>query len=645
MPFNHIGFRLLPLCLALLFGAQGIPDAHAQKARDKYSQTVVREQMDELGWSPPGVESGTIRPLEKATPAGNALLEVRFEAGDGRLKKGVPIFPDGKPVVLHDDGKDHDDKAGDGVFSAVVQFNFKELGPQAQVAAAQASKAKPQAIFRGREIIGVESKKLVADRAARLASFQNTARILEARSRINLLALPVTVSPASVDPARSLMVTDLSVVRDPLRTLNPCDGSGAPDGKWTFKHLVTQMVDGTGVDPADFVEDWLGQWLAVQTVSSGFSAPVRAPMGPLILDKWPRTLSGKLDLDKPPFRLSAIVNRMDLGSNPVYGGGSAGEGRFVFGVWDRDAGCKLLPFSVILEYGVPRKGCNAIRDWAKDWVALSAIPFGSVYNQALEDITEKFAKAGAGPGKPNGSALNQLRTNENALNSLWELREFRISDSSHLLFEDTVKQTPDETLNNTAVIADFVNQNAASILLDKHVVPNLFPDPPPTPFMAARSLVSPGQLQTHFRAPGINDNQARFHFSLNTCTACHIRETGTNDISGTPASNNAFLHVDPRNMPAKLSRFLTGSTASISDSPDIFQVDDPVLAGVQHGFNDLDLRRQKLANTAGSSCFRFIHVTPHRFFDRFAPLLMGQTPPQIDDPRFSNLNDPVRMPH
>ena len=51
--------------------------------------------------------------------------------------------------------------------------------------------------------------------------------------------------------------------------------------------------------------------------------------------------------------------------------------------------------------------------WANAWHALGALPFPSEeYNAALQAITERFAGRGAMPGRPNGSALNQLRTNE-----------------------------------------------------------------------------------------------------------------------------------------------------------------------------------------------------------------------------------------
>jgi hypothetical protein len=401
------------------------------------------------------------------------------------------------------------------------------------------------------------------------------------------------------------------------------------------------MTAGTGVDPADFVEQWLRLWQSNQPVSSGFIAAQRPAIDAKVLIPWPKTAAGKLDLDRSPFRLAAIVNRIDLAENLVYGGGSAGEGRFVFGVWDRtQVGCVMMPFSVIFEYGVKKSGCHQLRDWAQQWVALSSLPLGSPqYNQALEQITEQFAKAGADPSKPNGSALNQLRTNEIALDQPWELREFKIDGNSHKLFEDTTKQTPDESLNNGAEVAQYVNTNAAAIKLDRHVVPDKFPGS--SKFMAASSLASPGQLNTHFRAPGIADNDARFHFSLNTCSACHIRETSTN---GSPGGNNAFLHVDPRPMPASLSRFLTGSTPSVTDSPDPFSVTDPVVPATLHQFNDLERRRQKLASLAGSNCLRLILVPPRRLID-LIPRPDPERPRPPIDPRLDGLNDPVRMTH
>src|SRR6185369_6645455 len=122
-----------------------------------------------------------------------------------------------------------------------------------------------------------------------------------------------------------------------------------------------------------------------------------------------------------------------------------------------------------------QNGCSGARAWAQQWMNLNTLQLGSPqYNAALEAITEQFAKAGADPSKPNGSALNQLRTDEIAIGSPWQLREFHIaasdSDAGHLR-EVTVKQTPDLSLNNSAAVADYVNQNAAAIKAQQHTVP------------------------------------------------------------------------------------------------------------------------------------------------------------------------------
>jgi hypothetical protein len=600
----------------------------------------------DLAWSPPAVEAATIQALERETPAGNAVLEVRFER-DKRLGRTVPIYPDGERVLLRDDGQGGDAKAGDGVFSAVVKFDFKELSEQAAVAARQMEKPAPQLIFRGRQVVGIEDEKLLHERLERAAALRDVDKVVRTRMKFDLDVLVSTVSTASVDPERSLVVTAPDVVADPTRTVNPCTGAGNASGKWTFKHLVTEMTAGTGIDPADFTEKWLKLWLTSQPIAGGFSAAPRPEMATKVLDVWPR-VGGKLDLDRTPFRLAAIVNRIDLGNNPVYGGGSAGEGRFVFGVWDRAANsCNLMPFSVIFEYAIPRSGCHSIREWAKSWVALSSLALGSPqYNAALEAITEEFAKAGASSAKPNGSALSQLRTNENALKQLWELREFRISSRSHLLFEDTTKQTPDETLNGTTTLGAYINANAAKILQDKHTVP--LQEPAGSPFLATSARASGSQLDTHFEGRNVANNDARFHLSLNACTACHIRETGTTDPSST--TNNAFLHVDPRSMPARLSRFMTGATPSIQDSPDFFKVVDAFDAAHQiqppaiREFNDVDRRRQKLASIAGSNCFRLILVPPLRLIERI-PRIPPEGPLPPVDPRLSGLNDPLRMTH
>jgi hypothetical protein len=397
---------------------------------------------------------------------------------------------------------------------------------------------------------------------------------------------PQWVTQQEVDAGASLLVTDGKVVGDPTRTIDPCTGTGAPFGKWSFAHLM-QQLSGTN-DPALVTERWLGQIKTATTVN-GVTVPPRPVVGSAILDPWPRTPVGGLDLAKSPFRLLAIVNRIDLAENLSYGAGSGGELRFVFAGVKRGRTCTPLRFAVIFEYAVPRSGCASLRDWARAWVDLATHPLGSpAYNAALEALTEQIVRAGAGSGRPNGSLLAQLRTNEIAFLDLasntgtaeWELREFRL-DTAGFLTGQTVRRTPRPELNRTQTLADWVNANGSAELLDQY--------PPGTPFAGAHARMSSG---TFWQGPTASSIafERRHVFSLNTCSGCHARETDT-----------AFTHVSPTAAVGSplLSGFLTGITVA-----------DPVAPGVTRSFGDLLRRRTVLAGFANQNCLLHLFHVP-----------------------------------
>src|SRR5262249_10474469 len=156
-----------------------------------------------------------------------------------------------------------------------------------------------------------------------------------------------------------------------------CTGTGTQMGPWTFGRLMQEMANepATGTRPGDFVEHWLQEWTQDQTINT-WNVLARATAQNFI-DAWPRLPDGQLDLAQAPFRLLAIVNRIDLRSNTAHGGGSAGEARFVFGFLDCDEtlpGSFELPQStVILEYGIDKDNCFAVRDWARQWRALGTM--------------------------------------------------------------------------------------------------------------------------------------------------------------------------------------------------------------------------------------------------------------------------------
>ena len=162
----------------------------------------------------------------------------------------------------------------------------------------------------------------------------------------------------AVDIERVLMITDLKVVEHPVYT-NP----KSPTPYWTFKHLMTQMSG--KVPPSKFVENWLNQWLEDQTVGHGV-AIARSAMNDLIIDPWREASGGgKLDLNKAPFKLLAIVNRMDLRSVNDNQVRSAGEGRLVFGTLDAEGKPLGSGFYIIFEYNLPASNLHELNQWVR----------------------------------------------------------------------------------------------------------------------------------------------------------------------------------------------------------------------------------------------------------------------------------------
>lgn len=293
-----------------------------------------------------------------------------------------------------------------------------------------------------------------------------------------------------------------------------------------------------------------------------------------------------------PFRLLGIVLRLDLrGAGGPYGGGEAGEGRFVFSL--HDGNCNNKPMTLILEYKVPLSGCIAVRDWAQKWKAIAT---STNYNADLAALTQVFSAAGANPAAPNQSAISQIRTNEFLPGSpLWEMREFVLPRGGGFLQETDVKQEPDTGWNNTPLLADYLNNNWPQLVGPppaQHTIPLNYNG---NPFRGASSPVpqlwnAPAALLTVpttpspiTPAPATIRDDALFQLALNTCSGCHQVETGT-----------PFAHLDyntPVAVPAILSGFLTG-----------ISLPDPRNGAVMRHFNDLARRALDLDHVAAMSC-------------------------------------------
>jgi hypothetical protein len=386
---------------------------------------------------------------------------------------------------------------------------------------------------------------------------------------------------------QSLLVRDTKVVENPSRTFNPCSGVGTPMGKWTFGHLIKEMANEpvTGLDPSKIALGWLREWGVNKTVNGDIIG--RRPEQPLLIP-WEEAGGGRnqpLDLSMAPFKLLAIVNRIDLWDDLDQGGHGAGELRFVFGAVDLENNCAPLDFTVIFEYQVPRETCQERVTWAQMWARLSMLELGSQrYNAVLEALTERVVKAGANPNMlPNQSSLNSLLSNESFLGQARELRAFKLGDDigRGTLVSVPVKQSPNDQLNRSATLVDYINQNEASILARNYTIPETFNG---SPFQGGANLVFPS---THWNGPRngplVNNNEARHIFSLNTCSGCHARETG---IQG-------FAHIKPApfGTVADLSGFMTG-----------IDVVDPVDRVTVRHFDELERRTLELEDIRKTSC-------------------------------------------
>jgi hypothetical protein len=576
--------------------------------------------------------------IQRATSQyGNALLTVTLSQADLDAKRldGTSEFINlgdaAEPVLLRDDGQGGDRAAGDGVFSGFASIDDAELTARSQSDQAAISANQGAAIpaFSGRVSTGstaVAAFDLAGYNAGRAVRFDPAVAYVHGATAVGTatatshepssLVAKVVVPGTNIFQDRVLMIRDLGVVQDPTRTYNPCTDTGNSSGVWTFNHLITEMANqsASGIDPADFAENWLKNWTVNQTIN-GHVVPARANMTTLILNNWPR-IGGKLDLTKSPLRLLSIGPRVDLRTTTTGGGGysgstsgnflDAGEARFVFGFVANanSVNCAPRPFSVIFEFRVHKCNCEGVRDWAKQWVDLfSFVPGSATYNTKLENITEQFVKANSNPTRPNGSAIGQVRGNEIALAAPWELREFQLSQFpfSPTLAEKTVNDTAIDSFNNTATFKSWIL--GLSVTAPARV---------PLIFLGVNFEGSNPQMPTpgfFWTAPGLLPaaNNQRFTASINSCNGCHARET-----------NTPFVHVDPStplNTPATLSGFLTGIT-----------VNDPVF-GNPRDFDDLARREIDIQQVAALTCAKLQPINVAAV--KASLLSTGHLPPDI----------------
>ena len=543
-----------------------------------------------------------------------ALVEARFTAP--QKEKQISIFIDKQENIFVDDGTNGDVRAGDGIFTAKVAFDFDAFA-KANLQLSRSTGSEKSLFFAAgdRQALGTQqsqtnssglSVSTVSGNKRQDFTLPLDAKLIKAGTAIPLpligkpLGLPTdtTFTPAAaISIPDSLMITGVNVVNDPGRTWScPTTNTtpvGNATGEWTFWQLMENISNGSA-PTSDYIKNFFKQWTVAQTVNT-FSVAARPNVYQQIIKQWEIRSGGPgatLLPKESPFRLLGIVLRIDLrgGSGP-YASGGAGEARFVFAL--HDGHCNNMSETLILEYKVPIAGCTNVRNWAQKWVNLSS---SANYNNDLASLTQVFASAGANPSAPNQSAIGQVRTNELLPGSpQWELREFALPATGGLLLQTDTKQEPHISHNNSVLLANYINANWPLLVgppAAQHTIPLSFLSTPfaagsaPVPTLwnaPAASLTVPTTPAPVTPPPATIRDDALFQLAVNTCSGCHQMETGT-----------PFAHLNytsPPGSPALLSGFLTG-----------ISVPDPRNPAVMRNFNDLARRAADLNVAATMSC-------------------------------------------
>jgi hypothetical protein len=326
----------------------------------------------------------------------------------------------------------------------------------------------------------------------------------------------------TVVPLKELMIVDPSVMTSAAASNN----NGATGGLLSFNNAMTRLAGGT--DTATFTEAFLNNWASSHQVGS-FTVPATPDGGlqSLLHDNnfWPRLTDGRLDMTRAPFRLLAVVNRLDLASAQK----PNGEGRLVFGaVGPSGSG---LPMTLIFEYNLPTSLTKA--QWASRWHDLGALSFGAQFNDTLSQIVSDYS---------HDTDLSQLRSNEIFLTNIWVLREFHLDLAAHSLLTATTAQTPDGSLIQSQQLIDWVNANQAAILNNTHVVPQQF--------LGGRAVMAfPGGMTFNFSGTQwlmgndgtpLVDANVRRAFGNQTCNGCH-----QSDVPDGKQNIDTFYQISP----------------------------------------------------------------------------------------------------
>jgi len=527
------------------------------------------------------------------------VMRIQYQADTALPAQLVIYASDNDSVTFHDDGIAPDAAAGDYKYAAYLKDDINLFKSSISAKMALLSQKGNYLKWTG------HSGEMISDIS--VIDWSRFDQNLEIEMPIDFL-YGSDCSDVSIKKENSLFITDLAVVENGARTYNVYTGTGTPTGAWTFGHLMEQAANEaeTGISAAVFMREWVKQWTQDQTVN-GQIVPKRVDVIVHLIGPWLKKATGNSSLtvtesnwegiwnganeqaivQNAPFKLTAIVNRLDVRENTSYNTflRNAGETRFIFSLINPYNGQVNMHINndfenqnfydwegmnVIFEYGnVAATRCQ-LQVYAQQWLTLSSMALGTEpYNAALQIITNQVTAASAKPTGPNKSALLRVRTNERLFvndysqhgNNImwsgfdWQLRQFEIDPASHLLKMAPVTNTPVASANYALNIGGFTTGTALfDILKGKDLVNWAFKPSVKNRLLAGNHNMPASMLAavadvsydfvTYWDFPWLEDGaagpyydpyaigagdypqykQMRQQLSLNTCQGCHSGE-------------------------------------------------------------------------------------------------------------------------
>lgn len=418
---------------------------------------------------------------------------------------------------------------------------------------------------------------------------------------------------------------DLSLYRD-------LDGNGSIEIKsadyfqppqWSVGYLFWQLAIRAGAATttfdnkkvSDFVLGWMGQFNQDNPNSACSDALKNSTTYNTLFSYWPKlsTDTSQLDIKRAPFRLLAILNRMDLasaGSSTYASGGvsnNVGEGRLVFGLYNPTGSCtnnsdQKKNFTIIFEYKLPCYSHQSntthchwdmgdLDYWTSRWTSLNDDAGNdNAYVAKLSALTKNFTSSFAGSSTGNNLlAFTTVRTNDQlSSDQIWRLREFKLS-GSRLILSPTAN-TPRTSYNKTSELTALLKGNYDAVLRGAFSLEGAGASAMRS-CEAKASTADAGSTKDlvwqtdNISADGTSDwsgwpisseegLELRHDFAINTCSGCHGIENsalGHQHISGRKRGSVSGVS-------AFLGAVASSSSNQLNDYPLTSGVDDRISA-------------------------------------------------------------------